>query len=74
MVIEMNDKCLVSLEQLRAFLAGTEQVELGGCGNDEQRYGRIAQVLKRFGYAGLKRPDKRLVLRYLGRTTPPASE
>ena len=69
MVIEMNDKRLVSLEQLREFLAATEPVEFRGCGNDEQRYRHIEEVLKRFGYAGLKRRDKGLVLRYLGRTT-----
>lgn len=70
MVIEINDtKRLVSLEQLREFLAATEPVESRGCGNDEQRYRHIEEVLKRFGYAGLKRRDKGLVVRYLGRTT-----
>lgn len=69
MVIEMNDKKLVRLEQLREFLAGTGEVEFRPWGNDEQRYRHIEEVLRRFAYARLKRRDKGVVLRYLERTT-----
>ncbi|MBP8786787.1 MAG: hypothetical protein WBO88_05795 [Candidatus Dechloromonas phosphoritropha] len=65
----MNEKKLVMLEQLRGFLAATQEVEFQGCGQDEERYRHIEAVLKRFGYSRLGRADKGLVLRYLGRTT-----
>ena len=69
MVIDMNEKKLVALEQLRQFLAGTTEVEFQSCGQDEERYRHIEGILKRFGYRKLGRADKGLVLRYLERTT-----
>ena len=69
MVIDMSEQRLVTLLQLRQFLAGTADVEFRGCGKDEDRYRQIEGVLRRFGYARLKRADKGLVVRYLMRTT-----
>lgn len=65
----MSEQRLITLEQLERFLAGTAEVEFGGCGRDEDRYGHIGAVVRRFGYARLKRADKGLVMRYLMRTT-----
>jgi transposase InsO family protein len=70
MVIDMNETKLTTLEQVRAFLAGT--VEVGFCATgtgEDERYRHIAGVLARFGYQRLKKPDKGLILRYLERTT-----
>ncbi|MGH7480173.1 MAG: integrase [Candidatus Methylomirabilales bacterium] len=69
MVIDMNEKRLVTLKQLKEFLAATAEVEFQGCGQDEERYRHIEGVIKRFGYGRLKKPDKGVVLRYLERTT-----
>ena len=69
MVIDMNEKKLVTLDQLREFLAATSEVEFQGCGQDDERYRHIEAVLKRFGYGRLGRANKGLVLRYLERTT-----
>lgn len=69
MVIEMNETRLCTLGQIQAFLEGTGEVGFQPIGGDEGRYGHIQAVLKRFAYPGLKRADKGLVLRYLGRTT-----
>ncbi len=69
MVIDMNEKKLVTLDQLREFLAATSEVEFQGCGQDDERYRHIEAVLKRFGYGRLARAGKGLVLRYLERTT-----
>ena len=69
MVIDMNEAKLTTLEQLRAFLAGTIEIEFSAAGRDDNRYRHIAEVLNRFGYKRLKKPDKGLILRYLGRTT-----
>lgn len=66
----MNETKLTTLEQVRAFLAGT--VEVGFCATsagEDERYRHIAGVLARFGYKRLKKPDKGLILRYLMRTT-----
>ncbi|MGH8716465.1 MAG: hypothetical protein ACREUI_07015, partial [Burkholderiales bacterium] len=69
MVIDMNEKRLVTLKQLKEFLAATAEVEFQGCGQDEERYRHIEGVIKRFGYGRLKKPDKGVMLRYLERTT-----
>jgi len=68
MVIDMNEKKLTTLEQLRQFLVGTAGVDFQP-GQDDTRYAHIADVLRRFQYHRLKRPDKGVVLRYLMRTT-----
>src|SRR3972149_5853661 len=69
MVIDMNEAKLTTLEQVRAFLAGTVVVAFSAVGPDDERYRHIGDVRKRFGYGRLKKPDKGLVLRYLERTT-----
>ncbi len=71
MVIDMNESKLKTLEQLRAFLEGTLEVEFSPtAGQDRaQRYAHVQAVVRRFGYAGLPRLDKAVVLRYLERTT-----
>lgn len=65
----MSEQRLTTLEQLERFLAGTEEVEFGGCGQDGERYAHIGSVVRRFRYAQLKRAAKGLVVRYLMRTT-----
>jgi transposase InsO family protein len=69
MVIDMQEDRLVTLPQLRQFVEGTAEVEFRRWGKDEDRYRHIEGVLRRFGYARLKRADKGLVVRYLMRTT-----
>lgn len=69
MVIDMNDTRLCSLAQIQAFLSGTAGVQFEPSAGDDTRYTHIEAVLKRLGYARLKRSDKGLVLRYLVRTT-----
>ena len=54
---------------IKPCLAGTEEVEFGGCGHDGERYARIGSVVRRFRYARLKRVAKEWVVRYLMRTT-----
>lgn len=65
----MSEQKLVTLSQLRQFLDGTQEVEFRGCGKDQDRYRHIEGVVRRFGYARLKRQDKGLLVRYLMRTT-----
>lgn len=67
-MIDMNETKLTRIEQLRDFLSGTAEVVFQP-GQDDERYAHIAEVLRRFQYARLKRPDKGVILRYLERTT-----
>ena len=67
MVIDMNDAQLHTLEQLRGFLEGTAAVGFS-VGADE-RYDFITRILRRFGYARLRRAEKGVVLRFLGRVS-----
>ena len=68
-MIDMNEAKLATLEQVRAFLTGTEAVKFSVRGKDGERYRHIGEVLRRFRYGQLGRADKGLILRYLERTT-----
>ncbi|HEY6406039.1 MAG TPA: hypothetical protein VIY29_01085 [Ktedonobacteraceae bacterium] len=65
MVIDMNESRLDTVAQLRAFLEGTLEVQFCALNEDTQRYALITSVVRRFGYAYLRRADKGVVLRYL---------
>jgi transposase InsO family protein len=73
MVIDMNESKVRTVEQVRAFLQGTRDVEFLPHGDDEARYGHVGDVVRRLGYARLGRGDRGQVLRYLGVTTGYAS-
>jgi hypothetical protein len=65
MILHMNDAKLTTLDQVREFLSGTAEVAFTPAADDAARYADIAQVLRRFHYAHMKRCDKGLLLRYL---------
>jgi transposase InsO family protein len=67
MVIDMNDKQLATLAQVRAFLVGTVAVDFAVAA--AERYDFIARTLQRFGYRLLPRADKGMVLRFLERVS-----
>jgi hypothetical protein len=69
MVINMNETRLHTIEQVQQFLAGSEETEFSAAGGDEERYGHISRVLKRFDYPRLGRGDKSVILAYLRRTS-----
>ena len=69
MVIDMNEQELNTVAQLRAFLAGTQEVHFEPIGKDSKRYEFIVAVVKRLGYGRLRRPEKGIVMRYLEGTT-----
>ena len=73
MVIDMNESKVRTVKQVREFLQGTRDVEFLPHGDDEARYGHIGDVVRRLGYARLRRADRGQVLRYLGVTTGYAS-
>jgi hypothetical protein len=64
----MDDSEAVSLEQIRAFLAGSAPVQFAGQGREEM-YTWAEKTLVRHEYASLGKPDKGLVRRYLAQMT-----
>ena len=71
MMIQMNETKLMTLEQSRAFVQVTQKVwsvPASGQGKVE-RYAFIQGVVRRFGYVGLGREYKAVVLCYLERAT-----
>jgi len=64
----MDDSEAASLEQVRAFLAGSGEVRFAGQRRDEV-YAWTERTLVRHHYAGLSRREKGLVRRYVARMT-----
>ena len=64
----MDDTEATSLEQIRAFLAGSGEVRFAGQRREEV-YGWVEKTLVRLEYASLDKPGKGLVRRYLSRMT-----
>ena len=65
LVIDMNERQLNTVAQLRVFLNGTQEVQFEPRGEDAKRYAFISCVVKRLRYRRLARADKGVVLRYL---------
>jgi transposase InsO family protein len=68
LIISMNDSETTSLEQIRAFLAGSAPVQFSGQRREEV-YVWVEKTLVRHEYASLDRPGKGLVRCYLARMT-----
>jgi len=62
----MNDKNLRTIEQVRQFLGGSEALEFRGLSVGE-KYDWIEEVLIRFSYHRLKRAEKGVIRRYMGK-------
>jgi transposase InsO family protein len=69
MVIDMNETKLTTIGQIREFLAGTADISWTPEDDDKARYAFIRNVLSRFDYPRLKRPDKGLIRVYLRHTS-----
>lgn len=61
----MNEKDLISLDQVANFLDGTQAVAFTVLGDKDERYKWIQRTLIRFNYEVLNRRDKGLIMRYL---------
>jgi transposase InsO family protein len=64
----MDDSATTSLEQIRAFLAASDEVQFSGQRREEV-YAWTERTLVRHQYASLERKGKGLVRRYIGRMT-----
>jgi hypothetical protein len=68
LIISMDDSEATSLEQIRAFVAGSGEVRFAGQRRDEV-YAWTEQTLVRHQYAGLSRREKGLLRLYVARMT-----
>jgi len=64
----MNDKSLQTVEQVGVFLEGSEAVEFRGL-TAKEKYYWIEEVLTRLGYHRLRRSEKGVIRRYIGKVT-----
>jgi hypothetical protein len=64
----MNDEQLQTLEQVKDFIEGSQEIEFRGL-NAREKYGWIEEVLKRFRYPKLKKEGKGLIKSYLLKVT-----
>ena len=65
----MNTEEIVSIEQIRLFLNGTQPVAFAVHGDADSSYRWIQTTLVKFSYLTLKRREKGLVMRYLMKIT-----
>ena len=61
----MNEKDLVSLDQVAQFLDGIQAVAFSVLSAKDDRYKWVQRTLIRFDYDTLKRPGKGLIMRYM---------
>ena len=67
MVIEMLDAKLATLSQIRQFMAGTADVPFRVLDSRAERYALVQRLLRRLGWAHLRRGDKTLLKAFLGK-------
>ena len=66
----MSELKLRTIEQLRAFLAGTQEVQFEAVKlGDDERYAHVDRVLGRFKYERCSKADRGVVLAYLRSTS-----
>ena len=68
MIVTLQTQRVQSLEQVRAFIEGSEAVDFVE-GDREGVYDLVRRTLVKLGYHRLGKPDKGLVRRYLGKVT-----
>ena len=68
MIVTLQTEGVRTLEQVRAFVEGSEPVDFAGAGR-EGIYALVRRTLVRLDYHRLGKPDKGLVRRYLAKVT-----
>lgn len=56
---------LIAIEQMEAFLNGTQPIAFAVATSKDERYDFIECLLKRFAYPNLKRPEKGIMIRFM---------
>lgn len=65
----MNEERLDTIEQVEQFLGASAPIEFSAAGNDDERYGHISRVLKRFDYPRRSKRERGVLKRYLQHTS-----
>lgn len=65
----MNEERLGTIEQIEQFLSASAPIEFSASGDDNERYGHISRVLKRFDYPRRSKRERGVLRRYLERTS-----
>jgi len=68
MQLNMDDKEIRTLEQVKQFVASSQTIEFKGINTDE-KYQWTEEVLKKFKYQWLKRNGKGILRRYIEKVT-----
>lgn len=68
MIVTLQTQALQTLQQVRAFVAGAEQVSFT-LADRPSAHAWMADTLKRFGYAHASRADRGVLRRYLAKAT-----
>jgi len=68
MIVTLQTRRIQTLEQVRAFLEGSETLDIEPH-QREASYAFVADTLRQFGYTSLGKGDKGLIVRYLCRIT-----
>ena len=66
MIVTLNTSAVKSLDQIRAFLNGSEPLGIA-IADRRQAYAWIAETLKRLRYPALGRPDKGVLRQYVAK-------
>ena len=56
---------LRTIEEMAAFLTGSQAIAFAVASTKDERYAFVATILKRFGYKTLKRREKSIVIKFL---------
>jgi hypothetical protein len=68
MKVIMNDLRLINISQIKAFLQGSQIVNLN-LNTIEEKYQFILETVEKFNYKKLNRKDKKVILKYLKKLT-----
>src|ERR1035437_3622438 len=68
MIVKLKTLQLSSLEQVRSFMAGNDAVPFATLAHQD-RHQWIALSLKQLGYTRLRRAERGLIVRFLGRVS-----
>ena len=68
MQLNMDDKQIQTLEQVKQFVASSQTIEFKGI-NTQEKYQWIEEVLRKFKYQWLKRNGKGILRRYIEKVT-----
>lgn len=65
----MNLDNLKTIDEMGAFIAGSQAIAFAVASTKEERYAFVERILKRFAYSRLRRQEKGIVIKFLEKTS-----